>query len=269
MMVFPNAKINLGLHVTSRRPDGFHNLETCFYPVPVTDVLELRPARHFSLREEGKPSGCKPVDNLCYKAWHLLQQAHGIDPVEMILYKELPNGAGLGGGSADAAFTLKALNTIYQLGLDQPQLEEYAAKLGSDCAFFISNKPVMATGRGTDFSPINLSLKGRWILLIWPGFGVSTKEAYGGVKPQQPAHDLTAVLGASTHWRDQLVNDFEAGIFQLHPRLAQLKQQLYDKGAFYAAMSGSGSTIFGLFDQKPSLSFFQRAGYWVKAVQLG
>jgi 4-diphosphocytidyl-2-C-methyl-D-erythritol kinase len=248
MIVFPNAKINIGLNVVSLRPDGFRNLESCFYPVQWTDALEMVPADQLQFHLSGIPVPGQPETNLCLKAFHLLQADHGIAPVHMHLHKNIPIGAGLGGGSADAAFALRLLNDLFGLKLDAEALEDYARRLGSDCAFFIRNKPVFATERGDVFQDLALDLSGYRCLLVYPDRHITTAEAYGQVVPRQPAVPLRELLQQDiSTWKDQVKNDFEAALFPRYPELGQIKDRLYEHGALYAAMSGSGSTVFGLF----------------------
>jgi 4-diphosphocytidyl-2-C-methyl-D-erythritol kinase len=261
MVVFPNAKINLGLRITEKRPDGFHNLESCFYPVGWADALEIRPAGHFSFQTHGLPIPDGPAadqstsDNLCEKAYRLLAADYPLPPVEMHLLKAIPIGAGLGGGSADAAFTLTALNTLFTLKLSVEQLQHYARRLGSDCAFFIENKPKYCYGKGDQFEEIGLRLTGHWIVLVNPGLHISTVRAYAGVRPQRPETDLRQLLQQPiAEWRTTVRNDFEDSLFPAYPVLPALKEQLYALGACYASMSGSGSTVFGIFDNEPEVS---------------
>jgi 4-diphosphocytidyl-2-C-methyl-D-erythritol kinase len=248
MIVFPNAKINIGLNVVSVRPDGFRNLESCFYPVQWTDALEMVAADQLAFQLSGIPVPGQPDTNLCLKAFQLLQADHAIPPVSMHLHKNIPIGAGLGGGSADAAFALRLLNELFRLNLEAEALADYARRLGSDCAFFIRNKPVFATERGDVFQPLGLDLSGYRCLLVYPDLHITTAEAYGLVVPQTPATPLKQLLlqGIGT-WKERVHNDFETALFPRYPVLAQIKEQLYEQGALYAAMSGSGSTIFGLF----------------------
>lgn len=249
MIAFPNCKINLGLHVTGKRADGYHDLETVFYPVPLCDALEIIPSTdaksHFRLSGVELPPGGK---NLCEKAWELLAAQYDIAPAAMHLHKAIPAGAGLGGGSADATFTLRMLNDLFGLQLSRDQLLSLAAQLGSDCSFFIHNTPCFATGRGEILSPLPLSLKGYTLLLVKPHIHISTAEAFAGITPRKPTHHIPDIVAMPPEkWTGLLTNDFEPGIFSRHPVLAQIKSQLYQMGAVYAAMSGSGATVFGLF----------------------
>ena len=245
MILFPNAKINLGLHVVRKRSDGYHDIETLFYPVPgLCDVLELVHADRFEMHcYNAEITG----ENLCEKAWRLLATRYDIPPVAIHLYKKIPMGAGLGGGSSDAAFTLTGLNTMFGLNLPQDELAGLAAQLGSDCAFFVYNRPMLARGRGEILTPFDISLGHAVRIYPQPVF-VSTREAYAGITPQEPAMSLEKVLKLPIEeWKDLLVNDFEKTVFARHPSLQVAKQALYDEGAVYAAMSGSGSALFALY----------------------
>ena len=252
MIVFPNAKINLGLHITSKRKDGYHEIETCMVPIPLFDALEMILDKKENFQSTGLEIPGIAKDNLILKAQTLLRKDFGnLPPVSIHLHKHIPMGAGLGGGSADGAFALKLLNNLYDLHLDDFFLEEYAAQLGSDCPFFIENTPKIARGRGEILETIDLSLKGSFIVLINPGIHVGTKEAYAGVTPAAPKIKLEEVLADRSRWKADLVNDFEASIFKNHQEIAAIKEKMYQAGAFYASMSGSGSSVFGLFDHQP------------------
>ena len=253
MRVLPNVKLNLGLRVLGRRSDGFHELETLFIPYDGwRDELEIVPAERFSIGIEG-PSyrGWDPSEDLCARAWRLLHEETGIDPVSIHLVKNSPVGAGLGGGSADAAFALTALNDIFSLALGREELASYAARLGSDCAFFVYGSPMFATGRGEVLTPFDIDLSGYEIKVKIPeGVAVNTSEAYMALDARtagSPA-DLREILALPVgQWRDRLVNDFESSVFAAHPEIAALKEQMYSDGAVYAAMSGSGSAVYGIF----------------------
>lgn len=251
MLVFPNAKLNLGLYVTERRPDGFRNLESVFVPLPWSDALEVLPApagTETSLTLSGIPIPGEPATNLCLRAYKLLNADFGLPPIQMHLHKVVPIGAGLGGGSADAAFALKALNELFALGLPTEQLEGYARRLGSDCAFFIGNQPVFAYERGDVFEAVSLNLAGMACKVVYPGLHISTAEAYARVEPRRPEHELRAALGQPLEtWRDTVRNDFEAALTPHYPVLGQIKAALYEAGAAYASLSGSGSAVYGLF----------------------
>jgi len=256
MIVFPNCKINLGLHILSRRQDGFHEIKTLFYPLSLNDCLEIIPSA--SGQTEFSSSGTHIPDNgeknLCEKAWDLLKDEYDIPPVKIHLYKNTPIGAGLGGGSADATYTLQLLIDLFSLSVSKEQLSSMASLLGSDCAFFISNRPAVATGRGEILSGSSLSLKGYYFLLVVPPIHIGTKEAYQNIVPRKPDNDLEDLLKLPVNeWKHTLVNDFEEGIFSKYPQLKSIKTLLYDRGAIYASMSGSGSAIFGLFSGKPEI----------------
>ena len=247
MLLFPPAKINIGLHVTAKRRDGFHEIETLFYPVEsLHDVLEVMPAGRLAIRLSGLPVAGAPEDNLCMKAYRLLQADFDLPPVTIYLHKVIPPGAGLGGGSSDATATLLALNELFSLQLSAGQLSCYAAQLGSDCAFFLHRKPMLATGRGEVLTA--LPLPSFRVVIETPPVFSSTAEAYAAITPRTPALPLPSLLVQPVEqWKDTVVNDFEAPVFARFPLLAQIKQRLYDDGAIYAAMSGSGAAIFGLF----------------------
>lgn len=259
MILFPNAKINLGLNITAKRKDGFHDIESCLYPIGWRDVLEVIGAQK---KTELKVSGHeipgstdKGVDknNLVFRAYELLRKDYDLPPIQIHLHKIIPIGAGLGGGSADAAFMLKAVNEMFQLFLDDFILEDYASRLGSDCPFFIRNKPVLALERGDVFETLQLDLQGRHLLVVKPPVHIATAEAYAGVKPRMPEHSIKEVLETQplTAWRELLHNDFEDSIFPKYPQIQDLKKQLYAAGALYASMSGSGSAVYGIFQENP------------------
>ena len=252
MITFPNIKINLGLSITEKRPDGYHNLETVYYPVALEDALEIRTnpeaQQKFTLHQHGMEIAGNPENNLVVKAYLLLDKEFHLPPVEIHLYKHIPSGAGLGGGSSDAAFMLKLLNEHYNLQLSDNQLEDYAAILGADCAFFIKNTPTYAEGIGNIFSPIELSLKGYRIMIVKPDVFVSTREAFANIRPHRPEYPVREVIRRPVaEWKDTLINDFEASVFPQYPVIGEIKEELYHQGAIYASMSGSGSSVFGLF----------------------
>lgn len=254
MITFPNAKINIGLHITSRRTDGYHNIETLFYPISLCDVLEIVPTTgdKTTLSITGIKVDGEVEDNLIMKAYRLLQATYKLPAVEIHLHKVIPFGAGLGGGSSDAAFTLRMLRDMFNLPLSDDELAALASRLGADCPFFIYNKPLIATGIGDRFSPIDFSLAGKHILLVKPPIHVSTAEAYAQVVPATPDIALRDKISVSPSlWNGSVVNDFENSVFLSHPRIAAIKQRLYDMGALYAAMSGSGSSVFGIFSSEP------------------
>lgn len=257
MICFPNAKINLGLCVVSGRPDGYHDIETVFYPVALCDALEIVPAK----ASEGCFVGTgifidgDTDSNLVIKALNLLKKDFDLPVTDIYLRKQIPFGAGLGGGSADAAFTLILLNDFAGLQLSAGQLEEYAGQIGADCPFFIQNKPVLAGGTGNIFSPLNLSLAGFFLVLVKPDISVSTREAYTLVKPGLPDFPLSEIIRLPVNeWKGKLINDFETSVFTLYPEIEAIKRKLYAQGAVYASMSGSGSAVYGIFEDNKNLS---------------
>ena len=267
MIAFPNIKINLGLSITEKRPDGYHNLETVFYPVALEDALEIRTSseteKKIILHQYGMEIAGNPEDNLVAKAYSLLDKEFHLPPVEIHLYKHIPSGAGLGGGSADAAFMLKLLNNKFELGLPDDTLEEYAAKLGADCAFFIKNRPTYAEGIGNIFSPLPLSLKGYRIWLVKPDIFVSTRDAFAKIKPHHPEMSLKEIAQLPVEeWNGRMVNDFEESVFPQFPAIGEIKEEMYRQGAVYASMSGSGSSVYGLFKEDavlPEVDFGEKA----------
>ncbi|KIC91638.1 4-(cytidine 5'-diphospho)-2-C-methyl-D-erythritol kinase [Flavihumibacter sp. ZG627] len=271
MIVFPNAKINLGLQVKAKRPDGFHDLETVFFPINCTDMLEAVRAEEFAFTTSGLPIDAASEHNLCIKAWNILAKDFSLSPVKMHLHKQIPMGAGLGGGSSDGAFTLLLINKLFKLELSEELLINYALQLGSDCPFFIQNKPVFATGRGEIMEPVEIpSMKGKKILLVNPALHISTREAFDQLELKGGSSDLRVVVkepverwrdGGMEGWRDGemegwrdggMENDFEAGAIARFPEIAQIREELYKQGALYAAMTGTGSTVFGIFNEVPA-----------------
>lgn len=254
MICFPNAKINLGLNVVGKRPDGYHNIETVFYPIPLTDALEVVRADKTSFHQWGIKVDAPSEKNLVIKALNLLASQRDIPALEIHLMKAVPFGAGLGGGSSDAAFMLKLLNDFCGLNISCGMLEEMAASIGADCPFFIRNTPVFASGTGNIFEPIELSLRGFHLCLVKPDVAVSTAEAYSRVTPAAPAVSLKEIIQSPAGtWKGRMVNDFEESVFSLHPIIGEIKERLYRRGAVYASMSGSGSSVFGLFDAPTQL----------------
>lgn len=249
MIFFPNAKINLGLDIIEKRPDGFHNIETLFVPCPdYSDILEVLYAEKFSMHLYGIPLDGDPMENLCVKAYRLMADMYDLPPVAIHLYKEIPVGAGLGGGSSDAAATLILLNKMFSLDLSDEVLAGHASSLGSDCPFFIYNRPMYATGRGEVLSPVEIALDDYRIELVIPDLFISTKEAYAGVTPRKPVVSILNIIKKPVaEWRGLLKNDFEESLFLKYPGLAAEKEALYSRGAVYASMSGSGSALYGLF----------------------
>ena len=255
MITYPNAKINLGLNIVEKRPDGYHNLETIFYPINLQDALEvtqLDGEGEYALTLSGTPIEGDPDQNLVVKTYRLLKKDFPDMPaIDIHMYKHIPTGAGLGGGSADAAFMIKLLNEKFKLGLSIEKMEEYAATLGADCAFFIQNKPVFASGIGNIFEPIQLSLKGYYLVLVKPDISVSTKDAFSLIQPMKPSQSLREIVRMPVEtWRATMKNDFENSVFQKYPEIAAIKDKLYDMGAIYASMSGSGSSVYGIFREQ-------------------
>jgi len=276
MIAFPNCKINLGLHVLEKRKDGYHNLETVFYPVRVTDALEIvennEAGRNASLpiSQSGLAIDGEVSFNSCLKAYHLLKKDFPEMPhLQMHLHKVIPPGAGLGGGSSDGAFALVMLNTIFNLSIPQGKLIEYAGMLGSDCPFFIINKPCFATGKGEKLSELKIDLKNYKLLLIFPGIHVKTAEMYREIRPNaihKPLMDI--IVKPVEYWRNELVNDFEKVLFPHYPEIANLKESLYKQGAVYASMSGSGSSVYGLFEKDCILKLNYPGHYFVRELIL-
>jgi len=266
MVVFPNAKINIGLNIVSKRKDGFHNIETVFYPVVYNDVLEVIEVEEETDKKKVKKEAelkpisflqtginilCKPEDNIIVKVYRLLEVDYELPPINVYLQKIIPTGAGLGGGSSDGAYMLKLLNDIFNIGLKKDKLINYAQKLGSDCPFFLQNKPVYANGRGDQFDEIKLDLSDYFIVMITPNVHISTIEAYSKATPSAPGYSLKDVIKQPIeNWKKKIKNDFEPKAFRKFPVLNTIKKDLYTKGALYASMSGSGSTIYGIFSKK-------------------
>ena len=252
MVVFPPCKINVGLQVLSRRPDGFHNIRSLFFPLPFYDLLEVIPASETSLHLSGRPVQGALADNLCLQAYQLLKKdIPGLRAYAIYLHKHIPMGAGLGGGSADAAFLLRLLNDRARLGLSKGQLLAYAARLGSDCSFFIQDEPCLVEGRGERLEPMAVPLLQKHsLVLVCPPIAVQTARAYQQIRPRADSPDLaTALRQPVASWKDTITNDFEAPVFAMHPVLRQIKTSLYQKGAVYASLSGSGAALYGLFDR--------------------
>lgn len=263
MITFPCAKINLGLNIVSKRPDGYHNLETVFYPIPLTDALEIKymdekfPSESpCDLKITGNDVDCNEEDNLVIKAYQLLAADFQLPRVHAHLVKRIPTQAGLGGGSSDAAYMIRLLDERFRLNIGIPEMERYAAKLGADCAFFITADPSYAEGIGDVLMPVDVpgaGLGGYYLAVVKPSVAVSTRDAYAVIVPKTPAKCCRDIVRQPIEtWKDELVNDFEAPIFAMHPELAAIKQSLYDAGAVYAAMSGSGSALFGIFREQPT-----------------
>ena len=270
MLVFPNAKINLGLNVTGTRPDGFHNIETALFPISLCDVLEINLSKDlpFEFKVSGMIISGRDQDNLCVRAYNLLKERYNLPNVRMHLHKVIPMGAGLGGGSSDAAFTIRLLNDLFALALSDLQMKQYASQLGSDCSFFIDDVPCFAFGKGDQLESLKLNLKGYSIIIIVPLVHVSTVDAYKVVEVKKPDQDIRTILQTSPlTWKNTLSNDFENHIFQLHPEIRRIKEELYKTGAVYASMSGSGSAVYGLFDRKiPELNSFTGCKTWLQRI---
>jgi 4-diphosphocytidyl-2-C-methyl-D-erythritol kinase len=250
MVSFPHCKINLGLNILAKRADGYHEIETCFYPIPWTDILEIIPSERLAFTSSGITIPGTPAENLCLKAYHLLKKDFELSPVKIHLHKIIPMGAGLGGGSSDAAFTLRLLNNIFELKISEEAMKQYASQLGSDCSFFVKDIPQMGTGRGEILNPIPFSLKGKFIVIIIPPIHVSTAEAYAGVRPAMSSTVMDVLTNDISSWRKLLKNDFEESVFRNHPQIKAIKEKLYQRNAMYASMSGSGSAVYGIFDQE-------------------
>ena len=250
MVSFPHCKINLGLNILAKRPDGYHEIETCFYPIPWTDILEIIPSERFEFTSSGIAIPGKEEENLCIKAYQLLQHDFNLSPVKVHLHKIIPMGAGLGGGSSDAAFTLRLLNSIFELKISEEAMKQYASRLGSDCSFFVKDTPQIGTGRGEILNPIQFNLKGKFIVIIIPPIHVSTAEAYAGVTPVLNSTITGIITGDNSSWKNLLKNDFEESVFRNHPKIRAIKEKLYQLNAVYASMSGSGSAVYGIFEQE-------------------
>ncbi|MCD8260955.1 MAG: 4-(cytidine 5'-diphospho)-2-C-methyl-D-erythritol kinase [Bacteroides sp.] len=270
MLRFPNAKINIGLYITGKRPDGYHNLETIFYPVMLEDALEILPVPSSSgecqLHLSGNYPTGEPGKNLVVKAYQLLNTLYNLPSAAIYLFKNIPTGAGLGGGSSDAAFTLKMLSELFALNLSDKELETHAARLGADCSFFIRNKPLFTEGIGEIFSPITLTLNGYGIILVKPDIFISTPETFRRITPSLPTCSLKESITLPVEeWKNHIGNDFETSIFPNHPFIREIKEELYHKGALYASMSGSGSSVYGIFEKDlplPEITFPSSVFTW-------
>lgn len=250
MIAFPNAKINLGLRVTEKRQDGFHNIETIFVPIGLRDIIEVIPSSTTTMSFSGLVVDSSPEDNLCMRAYRLFKDEVGCGNVSIHLHKVIPFGAGLGGGSSDAAFMLRILANLFSPEISTRRLKEMAGKLGSDCTFFVDNRPSIAYGKGEILQPVSLALKGKYLVLVNPKLHVGTKEAYAGITPKKPETSLLELINEPINkWQNLIFNDFEESVFRMHPAIENLKNKLIDLEAFYASMSGSGSTVFGLFEK--------------------
>ena len=260
MISFPNAKINLGLNIVSKREDNYHNIESCFYPIPWHDSLEIIEAPVFSFHVHGLEIPGDDDSNLCVKAYQLLKRSYGLPPISIHLLKQIPMGAGLGGGSSDGAFMLKMLNSHFSLNISRAELERFAMQLGSDCAFFIQNTPALATGRGEELKTLSIDLGGYWLAAHNPDIHIATREAYDGVTPKKPHKSIYELITRPiAEWKNHLKNDFESSLFPKYPILEETKEKMYEAGAIFSSMTGSGSTIFGIFDEKT-----QNNWHWIK-----
>ena len=262
MLVFPNAKINLGLFITEKRTDGFHNLESLFMPIPLCDILEVTPStEETTLVCTGESNDIPTEKNIVYKAWKLLQEEYGIGHVKIHLHKIIPSGAGMGGGSSDGTFMLKALNELFELNLSIPRLEELSANLGSDCPFFVQNKAALISGRGEVVNPVDFSLGGKFLVVVNPGIHISTAQAFQGIQPKSSNFDWKKLI-ENQELTFELKNDFEPQVFKLFPEIEKIKVKLLEAGAYYARMSGTGSTVYGIFNELPEIewskSYFNR-----------
>ncbi|MFZ2906820.1 MAG: 4-(cytidine 5'-diphospho)-2-C-methyl-D-erythritol kinase [Cyclobacteriaceae bacterium] len=250
MISFPPCKINLGLNVVKKRPDGYHDIETCFYPVPWTDILEIIPSQTFEFTQSGIALPGKPDENLCVQAYQLLKKDFSLPAVAIHLHKVIPAGAGLGGGSSNAAHTLRLLNEVFQLKIETTVLKSYASTLGSDCAFFLDDKPMLGTGRGEVLEQVEVSLNAKFIVLVKPDVHISTSEAYAAIVPALPENPVRDVIKKNiSEWANHLKNDFEPAVLKKYSSIKEIKEKLYALGAQYASMSGSGSAVYGLFEK--------------------
>jgi 4-diphosphocytidyl-2-C-methyl-D-erythritol kinase len=270
VVLFPNAKINLGLNIIRKRPDGYHDLETVFYPIAIQDALEVilndNAKEDVQISLSGTSLNGKIEENLCFTAYRILKKDFPQLPAVMIhLHKNIPAGGGLGGGSADGAFTLKLLNQKFDLGLSTHQLVNYALQLGSDCPFFIINKPCLSTGRGEFLEPVPVDLSGYKLVIVNPGIHVSTAEAFSLLTPTLPSKSIKEIVKQPVEaWAAELKNDFEKPVFMKHPEIESIKSRLFESGAIYSSMTGSGSTVYGLFSRETAFKSDFPASYLVK-----
>ncbi len=260
MIYFPNIKLNIGLYVTSKREDGYHNIETIFHPISkpfdILEIIDNKESNNDILSLSGINIDGKSEDNLIIKAINKVRKLRVVPPLQIHLHKNIPAGSGLGGGSSDAAHTLKLVNEQYSLNLSNNELKDIAKTIGADCAVFIDNKPVLAKGIGTEFSEISFSLSGYWVQIVIPPIHVSTKDAYASITPKAPTIPLAElILLPIEQWKDKITNDFEKPLFKMHKELSDIKNHFYNKGAIYSSMSGSGSSIYGIFTEKPKIQW--------------
>ncbi len=267
MIAFPNAKINIGLNILSRRSDGYHNLETVFYPVKIKDGLEIIEASEMKFETSGIEIPGYANENLCLQAYGLLRKDFDLPNLSIHLHKKIPIGAGLGGGSADAAFFIKLVNEKFELNLSSDQMQNYCRKLGADCAFFIENKALFAYEKGDFFEPLALDLSSYFIVLVMPPVHVSTGEAYRGVQPNQPAQSLKELIQLPVEeWQGIIKNDFEPYILRAHPEIRGVKAQLLAAGALFTLMSGSGASVYGIFKNETDLSLLEEKNQVFKGI---
>ena len=269
MIAFPNCKINLGLHIIAKRSDGYHDLETIFYPLPLKDAVEIIQSQKTELTLTGLEVEGNPADNLCLKAWHLLKKDYPeLPPVKIHLHKTIPLGAGLGGGSADGAFMLKLIGEKFSLPVSINDLINYAQQLGSDCPFFILNKPCFATGRGELLEQIELNFSDYKIVLVHPGIHINTGWAFLNIIPAQPLKSIKEIIGQPIPtWKKDLKNDFEAPVFSKYPEIEKIKTTLYKSGAIYSSMTGSGSAVFGIFNKEIFIDLPFPNKYFIKEMK--
>jgi 4-diphosphocytidyl-2-C-methyl-D-erythritol kinase len=259
MILFPPCKINIGLHVLHKRNDGYHALDTLMYPVSIFDILEVVKSEEFSFTNSGIPIPGEGQMNICIKAYQLMRKLFGISPVKIHLHKQIPMGAGLGGGSSDGTYTVLAINKIFDLKLSDKRLQELAAELGSDCPFFVTSSPQVATGRGEVLSAVEFELKGMYVYLVNIGIHVSTAQAFSKVDFYTKQLKISELIKSPfMEIKDQLVNSFESSVFYKFPELNEIKNIFLENGAIYAAMSGSGSTMYGIFKDRPSIGLFSK-----------
>jgi 4-diphosphocytidyl-2-C-methyl-D-erythritol kinase len=274
VITYPNAKINIGLNVVGKRPDGFHDIETVFFPIPLSDILEIIPSAFgtTTITTSGLPIPGQPYQNICIKAIELLRTSNPILHSSLFtlhLHKQIPAGSGLGGGSSDGAFTLKMLNAMEGPGLSEEHIVQLASQLGSDCAFFVRNRPAFATGRGEKLEEISLSLKGYFLALVIPPVHVGTAEAYSMITPGKPSLSVKEIVALPlSEWKNLLRNDFEEPVTAKYPEIKDVKEKLYERGAVYASMSGSGSAVYGLFKDPPKIAGHFPANYFSQTAQL-
>jgi len=259
MITFPNSKINIGLNITSKRTDGYHNLETIFYPIKIKDALEIIESNEMVFETSGIEIPGNPNQNLCLQAYDLMRKDYDLPNIKIHLHKNVPIGAGLGGGSADAAFFIKLINDKFELQISDEKMENYCRKLGADCAFFIQNKPVFAFDKGDVFEPIALNLSDYYLALVMPQVHVSTAEAYQGIIPKKPKQSLKELIKLPIEeWQGNITNDFENHILENHPKIRKVKQDLLAAGAVFSLMSGSGASVYGIFIEKVDLNFLEK-----------